>query len=223
MNKMVLELILITISEILAFYVAVCTILSYIKSSIGDNAYNIYFSKYENLIKLTFFLIVLFIIVINAIKRNYIIIKYRFRNNPRYFDLFKKDIINRQSEIITFRLKKSNDSSIWMYILNKLNFTLFIVFKCPLGTTLGRERETELINGNFRFRTEKSQSLSYTLPLYANGTREISINVSIRDDIGFVGNEPINIKTYIAFNFPILRNLLKLEVGHDSIDINTSC
>ena len=45
----------------------------------------------------------------------------------------------------------------------------------------------------------------------------------MRDDVGFAGNEPINIKTYIAFNFPILRNLSKLEVGYDSIEINTSC
>ena len=113
---MVLELFLVTISEVLALYIVVSSIFSYIKSLIGNESYNTYFARYENLIKLAFLLIVLFIIAINSIKRNYMIIKYRFRNHPENFNLSRKDIVNRQLEIITFRFKKSNDNSVWVYI-----------------------------------------------------------------------------------------------------------
>jgi len=82
--------------------------------------------------------------------------------------------------------------------------------------------DSELTFRDIKIIKETPQSIYYTLLSHANGVRRIFIDVYLRDDTSFEGDEPINIKTYIAFKVSFLIYLIKLELGRESIDIKSS-
>lgn len=216
---MPLQLVSLIITDLIGIYLLLTGTFSSIESLIGSNPYNSYYSEYESYIKAITFLIIVFVIGCNSIKRNSVNITYRIKTFPFELDLFTGNLEN-QTERIFLKFKKSNDKSLWISFLSKLGFTLLVTIEYPLGVEIGTDREH--MSDDFKIIREKSQCTYYTLLPYANGVRQIYIDVSLRNDTSFGGDEPINIKTYITFKADPLIYFVKLELGNVLINIKSS-
>lgn len=216
---MLLELVFLIISDLIGIYLLVTGTCSSIEDLIGSSSYNSYYIEYEYSIRAVIFLIILFIIARNSIKRNSVNITYRIKTFPFELDLFTGNLEN-QPERILLKFKKSNDKSFWISFLSKLGFTLLVTIEYPLGIEIGTDREH--MSTDFKIIREKTQCTYYTLFPYANGVRQIYIDVSLRNDTSFGGDDPINIKTYITFKADPIIYFIKLELGNVLIDIKSS-
>lgn len=220
---MVLGLISQVITDLIEIYLLFNGIISSFESLIGSNStiesgptYFPYIS-YKSCLKGITFLGIILLVIRNSIMRNSVIIKYRIVRDPIALDLIKSNL-NRQTERINLIFKKENDCGRWFEFLDYMGFLLLVKIDYPLGVTMSTDRESLPVE--FKIVSKTSQSVSYTVPLHANGRRQIHIDVSLRDDTSFEGNEPINIKTFITCRASCPLNLIKFEIGYDSVDIH---
>lgn len=217
---MLLGFIIPIISDIIELFLSVKGALSSIESLIGSNSYNIFYTENKLLIEIIAVSIIVLIISCNSIKRNSVKVDYRIKGYPMDFDLhignLTQNLIQRQTEIIEFIFEKENPKSLWIWFLNMIDLIFLVKIEYPLGITIGIEEEH--LPRDVRHIGDTLQSVSYTIPLHANGRRRISFDVSLDGDNSFAGNEPIFIKTYITSDNSFLIKF-KIEVGNNSINI----